>query len=420
MFAGSLRFLHASDFHLNRPMAGLAGVPGHLREAIVDAPIQAAGRLFEAAVAEGVDFVVLSGNIIDPAHAGPRCLNAFREQLRALTERGIPVYWAGGTIDAPERWPEALPMPEGITVFGKGAPEQIIHGRDGQTPATIVGQSRTKSRIRAADFDVEGTDVFSVAVACGDAKLDSLKRPNVHYWALGGREQPETLRAPRHVAHYAGTHQGRGPGDIGPHGATLVTVDASGTIRTQAVPTDTVRWHHEQVEMADGATGEQLWRPLADRMKELVEASVDRTLLVCWTVRTAGRLGYQLRRQGLDRELLERLRREFGRGEPAVWTVRLDAAAAEPVDRAYLNEDTILGDFLRAVDRCRENTEEPLELESYLTDRQMAGTYAGTVAFSSVQERSAVLQDAADLGFDLLHGEQGGASSARKLPPLDA
>ena len=54
------RFIHASDFHLERPPRGLTEVPDHLRAPFVDAPYRAAERVFDAAIKERVDFVVLA------------------------------------------------------------------------------------------------------------------------------------------------------------------------------------------------------------------------------------------------------------------------------------------------------------------------------------------------------------------------
>ena len=38
----SIRFIHAADFHLERPMHDLLDLPEHLKQALVDAPWKAA------------------------------------------------------------------------------------------------------------------------------------------------------------------------------------------------------------------------------------------------------------------------------------------------------------------------------------------------------------------------------------------
>src|SRR5262245_4489473 len=99
MSGAFIRFLHAADLRLELPVVGLDEVPPHLRELLVDAPYDAARRVFDTALKERVDFVVLSGNIIDPQRAGPRGIAFLLEQFHRLAEQEIVVYWVGGEYD---------------------------------------------------------------------------------------------------------------------------------------------------------------------------------------------------------------------------------------------------------------------------------------------------------------------------------
>ena len=54
----AFKFLHAGDFHLEQPLYGVSEVPDDWRHLFVDAPLQAARKVFEAAIKEEVDFVV--------------------------------------------------------------------------------------------------------------------------------------------------------------------------------------------------------------------------------------------------------------------------------------------------------------------------------------------------------------------------
>lgn len=51
----TLRFVHASDLHLDRPLYGLSDAPPELREMLRDAPLQAAERVFDTALTENAD-----------------------------------------------------------------------------------------------------------------------------------------------------------------------------------------------------------------------------------------------------------------------------------------------------------------------------------------------------------------------------
>src|SRR5262249_12417051 len=120
MSGGPFRFLHASDFHLDQPLQGLAEVPDHLAELLADAPYQAATRVFDLALAENVDFVLLIGGLVDPHRAGPRGLRFLSEQFARLAEREITVYWATSASDGRERWPVNLHLPANVHLLGSG------------------------------------------------------------------------------------------------------------------------------------------------------------------------------------------------------------------------------------------------------------------------------------------------------------
>ena len=99
--AFALKFLHASDLHLDRPVTGLAEIPGHLKETLANAPYAAAERLFDRAINERVDFVLLAGDVVDLDQGGPRCAAFLLGQFERLADKNIHVYWCGGGVDHP-------------------------------------------------------------------------------------------------------------------------------------------------------------------------------------------------------------------------------------------------------------------------------------------------------------------------------
>ena len=56
-----LRLVHASDLHLENPLGGVAEVPDHLRDVFLNAPYLAAEQVFELAISEGADALLLAG-----------------------------------------------------------------------------------------------------------------------------------------------------------------------------------------------------------------------------------------------------------------------------------------------------------------------------------------------------------------------
>jgi len=370
MSSRPFRFVHASDFHLELPPQGVADVPDHLRELFIESAYWAAERVFETVLAQQAEFLVLCGDVLRPQQTGPRGPLFLLEQFGRLAEREIPVYWAGGTADPPEAWPAAMTLPGNVHVFPRGRLDEFVHRRDDMPLARIMGTSRDRRRaIRAGDFDGDPAGLFSIAVVHGTADAETLKARSVDYWALGGSHNRSTLFSSPHVAHYSGTPQGRSPRERGTHGCTLVEIDGQGQARSSLTPTDVMRWLDERVTVDATTTRDDLEALLRERMHALVETSPAVDLLISWTVAGNGPLPGRLRRGDLAAELLDVLRAEFGFGPPAAWSLSLQVEPPVSLPPEWYEQETIRGDFLRAVRRLQIKADEPLELESYLSEQ---------------------------------------------------
>ena len=403
------RFLHAGDFHLESPPGGVTEVPLHLREMFLEAPYLAAERVVEVALAEDVQFVVLAGNLLHPWQTGPRGPLFLVEQFERLRERNIAVYWAGGEIDTPESWPDTIALPANVTYFAQGVVEQVIDRHDSVPEVRILGRSfNGKRKIRGADFQADDDGLFNLVVCHGQADPARLAGTHVGYWALGGKSGRRTLAVSEQLIHYAGSPQGRGPRDSGPHGCSLVQVDGRQRAQCIFMPTDVMRWHHETVSLAPAMTRSDLETLLSERLQSIVSNAPSTDLLVSWTLVGTGPLIARLRR-AMSVELLDWLRKEFGTKSPAVWSVSLTAEWDETLGADWYAQETLLGDFLREVRRFQQEEPLPLDLSPYLGKRLESGDWQQLADLNDPDSRRAVLHEVQALGIDLLSGE--GASS---------
>lgn len=406
MSGDSFRFLHASDFHLEQPPYGLLDIPEHLQDRLIDAPFRSAAGVFETAILEDVQFVVLSGDIVDPRTAGPYALAFLTEQLEALREQKIRVYWAGSDLDSPDLWPEEFGLPDNVTLFPKGQTRQIVHSQHETPIASIIGKSCTDGSVAAGDFRIEPTNRFTIAVAHGQADAAGLAgHKHIDYWALGGQHATQTLFQTPQTAHYPGTPQGRCDEEDGSHGCTLVQVDRSRKVRTKFIPSDHLRWRDETLTVGEECQRNELQRHLRARMQRIASESAGVTVLVSWTIECTGELARMLRSGPLAKELVDWLRTEFGRATPPVWTLGVDVESATEVPEDLYEEDTILGDFLRAVREHEQDERLPLTLLSMLPDMGKRRSIAAALQSTDGHARRALLHEAAIMGVDLLSGE---------------
>ncbi len=402
MAAGDFKLLHSSDWHLEQPLHGLTELPNDVRELAREAPYQAAQQVIELALVEGVAAVLLSGDIVDLAHSGPRAIVFLREQFTRLEARGITIYWAGGRTDAPDAWPAAAPLPKNVVRFPVGRVEQHDLRRDDKVIAKIQGVSSSREgRVDASGFHRDAHNIFTAGVAYSTSDSAGKEGDRVHYMALGGRHRQATVDTEPGIAHYSGTPQGRSPDEAGPSGVTLVSVD-SGKAALKFMSTDVVRWTHESVEITATTTIEQLESRLQERLDKLRAQSQGTDLLVHWHIRGVGPLAHRLRPGGEGDDLLGSLRRRGTAKQPLVYSVALECESAAQPPEEWYDQETILGDLLRQVREFETTPGLQLELSKLLPE-QLADESLRTIAkIRDRDHRAMLIERAKKLGLDLM------------------
>ena len=403
----SFRFIHASDFHLERPMQDVLDLPDHLRRTLVDAPWKAAAAVFEHAVVENVDFIVLAGDLLNPVSAGAGGVAFLLERFEELAARKIHVYWAGGTADDPDRWPEAVALPENVHIFSKRQVEPIIFRRNGHALVTLLGRSCDGAEsVRAAEFAHEADDNFVIAVAHGQADIETLASERIDYWALGGAHQPETLSAQQPCIRYCGSPQSRALDEPGAHGFVLVDIDAQRNMQTHQIEVDLIRTSIQEIDSEDVALGRDLRQLLSRRVARLQSEAAGRHVIVHWRVHMDLENASVVGPSALE-ELLGWLRREFGHGSPTCWSTGIEVLPPKQLPKKWQDEDTILGDFLRVAAGHRKNSAKELNLKN-LVDGETPGAahWAAALLPADSTAQLAMLERSTLLGVDMLRGHQ--------------
>jgi DNA repair protein SbcD/Mre11 len=406
------RFLHASDFHLERPLGGLIQPPEHLRDLLLDAAYHAAENVFDTAVVEEVDFILLTGDILDIERSGAYGLSFLVSQFERMAQEGIAVYWVGGKADPPERWPDSIRLPENVHRFVGLNVTEIIHRRDDEPIAAVLGLSQldsTGGQVAAqivGQFKPSKNNRFTIAAMHGELTADDVARSTINYWALGGDHRRRTISTTPSTAHQAGTIQGRDEQETGAHGCTLVHVDGEGRIRTQLVAVDCIRWHNEKITLHDESSLADLERILRERTKSLAVEAGERQLLVNWKVAVGGKLATMLRRGGKGEEIAVALRKEFGSEGGRVWTAAIAVEPPKFLPDEWYEEDTILGDYLRAMREMERNNGGHLDIRSYVSDQEISQYQTLGLDVQDENDRRQLLREAALLGAEWLRGEE--------------
>jgi len=382
----------------------MAEAPDHLRDLLIDAPFTAAETVFEAALIEEVDFILLAGDILHVEQAGPRAISFLIDHFEKLNAADISVYWAGGQADPPDRWPSTITLPPNVHMFSSHEVEELTHYRGEEPAASILGQSWFHDRqFRASDYRPESEGLFTAAVWHGHPDSEELAIADVHYWALGGRHERKKLAVSPKVACYSGSPQGRCPTETGKHGCFLVQTDRKGQVRTKSVSTDAVRFRNEKITLEPRATAVDLTRLAKQRVNSIINENAGVASLISWQIDGAAYLGSQARENSVVDQLRNDLRSEFGHRNPPTWTTSIDMDPPAEFPALWYEEDTILGDFLRAV-KARQEDKGFLPIEDLLDDDDETAVLSSAVAISDPEVNGRVLREAAALAVEMLGG----------------
>ncbi len=401
--ADAIKFIHASDLHLDQPFEGISSIPAHIKTTLANAPYEAAEKLFETAIVENVDFVLLAGDVACLERGGPRVAAFLLNQFERLADKGITVYWCSGSVDQPDRWPTSIELPDNVVTFTSAVVDRIAHNRNGRQIATILGCGHDGKKRVLGEFRVDETDPFPIAFCHGKLDTNNFSMHQIRYWALGGNHQRSVIEKQDSIGIYPGTTQCRNIRETGSHSCTLCRVDTQGQLKIHTIDIDRVRWLNQTVAVAENVRIEELQNVLADRALKIASESPDQLVLVNWLTTTTGDFNPQIRLDSFREEVLQWLRDEFGKdGEQGIWSVDFRVKEPKNLPGSWYEEDTILGDYLRSVARFNGDETIPLGLHDYIPASVQDDSLVG-IARVGKDQREIILRDAAMIGVEYLN-----------------
>lgn len=410
----SFKFIHASDLRLSQSLSPVVAVRDEWKSWLVDAPLEAARRVFDLALEEQVDFLILAGDIVDVSDASPRTLTFLLDQFQRLHEKGIPIFWAGGAMDHPEDWPGPLRLPESVQVFAAGSVEELTPMRGDSALASLLGTSRARrGDVRLGEFDGEDANLVRIGVLHGKFDSHAIARQRIDYWALGGapnRDIPSQNSSG--MAVYPGSPQGRGFHEPGAHGCVVVNVEGK-RARPRFAATDTVRWQEETLVAGAADSLENVEDQLVDRTKRLVAESDNRPQIVRWRIEGLDSWKVAASHAAWTDRMVSLLRDEFLRGKPSVLTTEVEIGEVASREASWFEEDTIRGDYLRSIRDALGSDENEIAIEAHLPDENVRAAWETDLRIDDRASRNAILASAATMGVELLSAEENQPLQAR-------
>ncbi len=285
------RFIHAADIHLDSPLHGLVRYEGAPVEEIRSATRRAFNNLVELAINEGVDFVLLAGDLYDGDWKDYDTGLYFVEKMGHLREAGIPVFMVAGNHDAASQITKHLRLPDNVKSFSTSKPDTFIIDNLG---VSIHGQGFSKREITdnlSETFPQASQHHFNIGLlhTCLDGKpghaayapcsIDDLRSKGYQYWALGHiHKREEVCRDPWIV--FPGNVQGRHIRETGSKGCTLVTVEDAEVTDVEHHDLDVLRWSRCDLDVSGCETTDDILDRVRDGLQETLDAAQGRPVAV--------------------------------------------------------------------------------------------------------------------------------------------
>jgi predicted phosphodiesterase len=262
----AVKVLHAADLHIDSPLRGLPN--DGLGEVARGATRRAFVRLVDFALAEGVQVVLLAGDVFDGDWKDAQTGQFFTQQLLRLTTVGVEVFLVLGNHDAEGKLSRLWVLPKGAHLFSAGEHAQT-EIRSGLGIA-VHGWSFPVQRVTDDPLprfpkpipEMVNFGLLHTNLDGGQGHSDyaptrsaALFDHGYDYWALG-HVHTRTVheQAGRYIV-YPGNLQGRhvrecpAPNDPG-KGATLVTVEGGRITGLRHVSLDVLHWRDVSVDVS--------------------------------------------------------------------------------------------------------------------------------------------------------------------------
>lgn len=433
----ALRFIHASNVYLDHQLQDPGTANDEHKRLLEDATTTAFERLIDHAVQRQVDFLLLTGNTFVEAEHSLRARVVLLNGFRKLAEHDIEVFVVPGAVDPPFAWKNCDNLPENVVQFSIDNEEPVAVLRGGHVIASIapavLGSTGSRRPIVPAvrserprgggaptrPFAIglfnpadEGTELLptetSASQSCpseSDVELEQhvtslLNTGTFDYLAVGCHDLRRTWHGNSGLSHSPGCPQGRRSTHAGPHGCTLVEVDAEGTVNCHMLPVAAVRWVNLAVEIEPETSQDDLLMHMLGELQTIQSETVETLWLVKWMIRGCGPLWQALQSESLRNNVLEfcELEAELPPGVQQQHRIRLQSA--ESVLEGDHETDWLPREYMQHLQAEQPLTRETLSALLQQVDFPDTRWSKRLQALSAVTSRDAITHRAQQLGIE--------------------
>jgi exonuclease SbcD len=353
----AFRFMHAGDFQLGQVPDGLPDVPDSLGDQLLDAPFTAAGRVFDAAIKNQVDFVLLVGELVSNVSGDvptPQASLFLSEQFERLHREGINVFLATDSD-----WPEWSGLPG--NVYRVDQTRGITASTRGRQPVATI------SRLSSLNHTNRVAVGFDIVVAGRDQSPGPIP-DDIDYVAAVGNESAGQLSSQTTDSNdriwSSGTPQGRHINSGKQHGCLVVDVDERNTVDVRFVNTAPVGWRTQHISVTGTDDLTTVAESINSRLAKLAQETDHDCILIDWILDCEGSVNSHVICEAGYRQLLEQVRRCTQAGRTHIHSVDVRVNLNRPIIVGSEPDCVVLADFIELAGRVNRFDAGRTELQS--------------------------------------------------------
>ena len=353
----AFKFIHCSDLHIDSPFKGFSSVEHSLAEVLRKSTYQAFQNIVDLALKEGVDAILIAGDIYDGADKSLEAQLKFRRLLQKLSDEGISIFIVYGNHDPLDSWSASLEWPERVHIFSGKEVESVPVKKNGIVEAHIYGISYPKRDVKenlVRKFSQDNTGGFAIGLLHSNVghqldhgnyapcSMDDLIAAGMDYWALGHIHRFQVLRESNPAVVYSGNTQARHMRELGEKGCCLVTLNENTVPSIKFVPIDAVRYVQDKINISGSVTLEEVINAVRSRCEELVGRIQGRGIFLDLSLNGRAQVHFELQREGTIRGLQDEIRTYFQGKNPSIWlSLKLDTAGIYDLETLKEGKDFI-------------------------------------------------------------------------------
>ncbi|MGM0602806.1 MAG: metallophosphoesterase family protein [Bacillota bacterium] len=232
----NIKFIHAADIHLGSSLHYSENYSTNIRKLVDNAVQRSWDNLINCCCENNIDFLLLSGDILDSDQRSIKALDIFIDGCEKLMKKNIDIYMLTGNHDSGAEFDKLVDIPKNLNIFSAESPELKHYTKNDKKLVNLIGQSYSSSQERNPIFknyyfpkngllniallhtQLEGKNSKYVPVSKNE--LTAVK--GVDYWALGHIHQCQVINHKNPSVVFSGNIQGRDFGEKHQGGALLV------------------------------------------------------------------------------------------------------------------------------------------------------------------------------------------------------